>query len=321
MARLISIRQTAKEFQVRGRSAQQKPGDPPDGYGSISTAAAAVVHAANMGATVINLSIETCWPNLAIDNAAMASALRYAANQRNVVVIAAAGNNDSEKCKPGNPNLIDPMHPDKNPWTNVKTYVSPAMYSQYALTVGSVDNNGNPSPFTVPGPWVGVAAPGQSIVSVDPRGDGLTKLKSVTDPKDNHVSTEPLAGTSFAAPYVAGVAALVRSKFPYLSAQQVIERIERTAHAPGGGWNPYVGYGIVDPVAALTADLPANLAALDPLRPAITRPQSQQLPVPSPPAAVDNTPRNIALIASGSIALLLTLGMLAAAPIRKLLDR
>ncbi|MBT8228435.1 MAG: type VII secretion-associated serine protease, partial [Dactylosporangium sp.] len=56
---------------------------------------------------------------------------------------------------------------------------------------------------------------------------------------------------------LAGVAALVRAKFPQLSAQEVIHRMTATAVDKGpAGRDELYGYGLVDPVAALTADVP-----------------------------------------------------------------
>ncbi|MEV6658719.1 hypothetical protein [Nocardia fluminea] len=40
---------------------------------------------------------------------------------------------------------------------------------------------------------------------------------------------------------------------------QGIERLQATAHAPAEGWNPYIGYGAVDPVAVLTNEVPREL--------------------------------------------------------------
>ena len=68
----------------------------------------------------------------------------------------------------------------------------------------------------------------------------------------------PFWGTSFSAAYVSGVAALVRAKYPALSAHQIINRILQTAHNPPRGVDNQVGYGVVDPVAALTFDVPAG---------------------------------------------------------------
>ncbi len=64
-------------------------------------------------------------------------------------------------------------------------------------------------------------------------------------------------GTSDATAIVSGVAALVRSKFPNLSAAEVVHRLEATADDKGPpGRDDDYGYGIVDPVKALTADVP-----------------------------------------------------------------
>ena len=62
-----------------------------------------------------------------------------------------------------------------------------------------------------------------------------------------------LNGTSFAAPWVAGLAALVRERFPQLTASQVVDRILATARRPAGGRSALqVGRGVIDPMAALT---------------------------------------------------------------------
>jgi type VII secretion-associated serine protease mycosin len=61
-------------------------------------------------------------------------------------------------------------------------------------------------------------------------------------------------GTSFAAPLVAGTAALVRSKWPTMSAANVINRLISTADDLGPtGRDSRYGFGVVDPVRALTA--------------------------------------------------------------------
>ena len=115
------------------------------------------------------------------------------------------------------------------------------------LTVGSVDTRGAPSAFSLAGPWVDVAAPGEGIVSLDPDGEGLvSSLPTSGDPI-------PIAGTSYAAPVVSGIVALVRARSPELTARQVMQRIKTTAHQPAAGWDPVVGHGVVDALAAVTA--------------------------------------------------------------------
>jgi membrane-anchored mycosin MYCP len=128
----------------------------------------------------------------------------------------------------------------------VNVVVSPAWYDDYVLTVGSVDTHGAPSAFSLAGPWVDVAAPGEGVVSLDPDGEGLvSSLPAAGDPI-------PIAGTSYAAPVVSGIVALVRSRSPELTARQVMRRIEETAQRPAAGWDPLVGHGVIDALAAVS---------------------------------------------------------------------
>jgi serine protease len=65
-------------------------------------------------------------------------------------------------------------------------------------------------------------------------------------------------GTSFAAPMVSATAALVRSKWPTMSAADVVNRIINTARDLGpAGRDEQFGFGAVNPTAALTSDIPA----------------------------------------------------------------
>lgn len=65
-----------------------------------------------------------------------------------------------------------------------------------------------------------------------------------------------IQGTSFSASYVSGVVALVRERFPHLTAAQVISRLELTADHPASaaGRTDAVGYGTVNPEAALPGE-------------------------------------------------------------------
>ena len=122
------------------------------------------------------------------------------------------------------------------------------------LSAASLTPDGQPSKFTMAGPWVGIAAPGENIVSVSNRdGGGLAN-----GVPDEHQQMVALSGTSYAAGYVSGVAALVRSKYPELNATQVVRRITATAHNGARAPSNVVGAGSVDPVAALTWELPAG---------------------------------------------------------------
>ncbi len=307
-AEIIAIRQLSELYRAKGT--QPDPNDPKNGggVGNTTTLAQAVRHAADMGATVINLSEVACGPP-SLNDAALGAAVQYAATVRDIVVVASSGNNDNKACT-GNPGL-DPIHPGADPWASLTTAVTPAWYDQYVLSVGAVDLNGQPSQFTVPGPWVGVAAPGEQIVSLDPTRPGLM------DGTVAQNGESKLAGTSFAAPYVAGLAALVRSRFPQLSASQVIARIEATAQHPPEGWNTSVGFGTIDPLAALTHEVDPNDVLEK--KPTAAIGVSAQLPVPAEPPEPDHTARNVALIGTATVGVIAVLGYLASFPLRRML--
>jgi subtilisin family serine protease len=64
------------------------------------------------------------------------------------------------------------------------------------------------------------------------------------------------SGTSFAAPIVSGIAALVWAAAPQLTNVQVASLLEQTAkRPPGTGWLPTTGWGVVDAHAALESVL------------------------------------------------------------------
>ncbi len=249
-ATLLSIRQTSGAFS---------PDRPPQGYDAVAKSASnlhslaqAIVHAANMGATVINISVTACFEaGIPVDTSSLAGALYYAAVERNIVVVSSAGNiGGSCKQNPG-PNPSSPSDP--RGWGTVESVSLPSMWSQFVLSVGGTSLTGETYPNTMGGPWVDVAAPAINIVSLDPSaGDRGSLVNAQT--KDGEAIA--ISGTSFAAAYVSGLAALVREKYPNLTANQVIDRIKNTAHAPASGMmENLLGSGIVDPVAALTDTL------------------------------------------------------------------
>ncbi|MEU6932265.1 type VII secretion-associated serine protease mycosin [Streptomyces sp. NPDC046385] len=176
-------------------------------------------------------------------DSAMAKAVARAL-AANVVVVASAGNDG-----------VDGK--DKN------TY--PAAFPG-VLAVASSDRDNERAAFSQSGPFVGVAAPGVDIVSTVPGGGQCV---------DN--------GTSFSAPYVSGVAALLRAKHKDWTAAQIVTRIEQTAVRSINGRDRHVGWGVVDPVRAL-AD-----GADD------TTPPSSPTPDPGPPKPPAPEPAHMAL--------------------------
>lgn len=295
-AEILAIRQMSLAYEPKDRRSN---GDVPgeiasSGYGNVLTLAGAIVRAVDMGATVVNVSEVACTAagNNTAD-AALGAAVKYAYD-RNVVVVVAAGNLQTDgACKTQN---------EGSGWGAVQTVATPAWFQPYVLTVASIDPDGNPSQLSLHGPWVGVAAIGRQIVSLDSKPGGTGVVDSV--PTDE--GPRAIEGTSFATPYVAGLAALVRARFPELSAQQVIDRIKRTAHAPGVGRDDRIGHGLIDPVAALTAPLPQH-----PVSEASDIPRV--IPEPFQPPGPDPLPRRVAVI--GSITCLLGLGIAAAVSI------
>lgn len=303
---LISIRQSSKAFSPKDAFSGNEDPVTRRKTGDIQTMARAVRHAADMGAQVINISEVSCMSALnVIDQSALGAALRYAAVEKNVVIVAAAGNAGSagnSDCEQ-NP-LYNPMTPDDpRNWAQVKTVVTPAWFDQYVLTVGVVDSAGNPLPdLSMAGPWVGIAAPGTDVVSLSPRDDGLI---NATEGRDNTMVAP--AGTSFSAAIVTGVAALVRAKYPDLTAHQVIERLMRTARPPARGVDNQIGHGIVDPVAALTWDVKDPGPAVGPER------FSSPLFIPPAPPPRNMTPVWVALGGIGGVLALcvITVGLTA----------
>lgn len=295
-ARVVSIRTSSARFSPRTPG-----GDPLMARVSseVATLARAIVHAADLGARVIDVGSATCLPvDRPVDQAALGAAVRYAAVDKDAVIVAAAGNSGPTGSFAGgtscesNP-LTDLSRPnDPRNWAGVTSVSIPSLWQPYVLSVASLTPEGQPSKFTVAGPWVGVAAPGERIVSVG-NGDGAGLANGLPD---DHQQLVALKGTSYAAGYVAGVAALVRSKYPDLSATAVTHRITATAHNGARDPSNVVGAGSVDPVAALTWQLPAGDQP--------SGAAAKQVALPPAPAPENTTPRTVAVAGTAVLAVL-----------------
>ncbi|MET7966920.1 type VII secretion-associated serine protease mycosin [Micromonospora sp. NPDC005305] len=146
----------------------------------------------------------------------LAAAIDYAF-ARNVVVVACTGNLATSKGR-------DVWYPAREPGV---------------LAVTGLDGNDNLWSGSITGHETVLSAPATAINGARPGGYWLVQ------------------GTSFAAPLVAATAALVRARYPQMSAADVVNRIITTARDLGPtGRDDRFGYGMVDPVAALTADVP-----------------------------------------------------------------
>lgn len=280
---LISIRQSSRAFQPAS------PGPAGDAEnrrtaGTLSTLARAIVHAADMGAEVINIGVAACVPaSEPLDQGPIGAAVWYAATVKDSLLVAAGGNAGEDGCA-------------QNPaagrdWNQVKTISSPSWFTDYVLSVGAVDQTGAPLTRSLAGPWIGVAAPGFGITGLSPQ---TAQAVNAYPPPRAGESDIPFWGTSFAAAYVSGVAALVRAKYPRLSAHQVIHRIKQTAHNPPGGVDSRVGYGLVDPVAALTFNVPPGDRVAPGQHTAVIRP-------PAAPPPTDRRARSAAVALCGVV--------------------
>lgn len=105
--------------------------------------AGAIVHAADLGAKVINVSTITCLPaDRMVDQAALGAAIRYAAVDKDAVIVAAAGNTGasgsvSASCD-SNP-LTDLSRPDDpRNWAGVTSVSIPSWWQPYVLSVASL---------------------------------------------------------------------------------------------------------------------------------------------------------------------------------------
>ncbi len=287
-AEILAIRQASTFYSVPLRRLDTGEQIRSPTAGDTVSMATAVLRAVQLGATVINISEAACFPaeRDQVNAPDLQAAVHHAAEHNVVVVVAAA--NTSSTCRQNRPGAVT-------------TISSPGWFDDDVLTVAATGGNGDAADFSIRGPWVDVAAPGVGAVSLAAEGPGL-----VTELVDAHGVARPLDGTSFAAPYVAGLAALVRDRFPQLTARQVMHRIQRTAqHTAGpGGRSEELGYGMIDPVAALTAVLPEEH------NPAAAPRHPTTLSGLQPPPPDNPLPRTVALTGSATALTLLILTFL-----------
>lgn len=309
----VGVAPDVEVLSIRQSSAAYSPEHPSSGdmqadrrAGTVSSLARAVVRAADSGARVINMSVVACVPVLKpVDQTTLGAALRYAAVEKDVVLVAAAGNVANPDCSQ-NPDIDATNVEDPRNWTGVVTISTPSWFSQYVLSVSATDAAGQPAvddkgtEVSLSGPWVGVGAPGLFVEGFNEKGELINSTFNA-----QAGTLKPMSGTSYSTAYVSGLAALVRAKYPDLTAAQVIRRIEATAHPPAAVVDNRLGYGTIDPLAALNFDI----SDLGPAKPAelLTRP----LVAPAPPPPPDRRPMVIALVGSAVLAagLLVMLGV------------
>ncbi|MNX58911.1 Thermostable alkaline protease precursor [compost metagenome] len=103
------------------------------------------------------------------------------------------------------------------------------------MAIGATDINDAKASFSQYGSWISVGAPGHNILSTIPGNKYAV-----------------YSGTSMATPYAAGLAALVKDTFPSLTANQIRERIEKSADDVGtAGFDKMFGHGRINAAAAV----------------------------------------------------------------------
>jgi subtilisin family serine protease len=200
-------------------------------------------------AQVISMSIGYSAPS-----GAVRAAIMYA-YQHGTVLIASSGNSGGDDTQHGNASA------------GMAPVSFPAEYPG-VVGVGAVTINGTAASFSSENLSVQVAAPGSGVPA-----QGRNGLYYTVD------------GTSPACALVAGVAALIKSRYPTISPALLTEALTSTAQqSPSGSYNVHTGFGIVDADAAL---LKAGQLMQE-------RPQGSQIPLSAHfgggPAAVPAAP-------------------------------
>jgi type VII secretion-associated serine protease mycosin len=250
-------------------------------YDDASTVARGLRWAVDHGATVANLSLGG-----AVRSGALAEAIAYA-TAHDVVVVACTGNRSGGGAGTG---------PGTGPGGGSGDIWDPARESGVIAVAGLT----NGAPAGQPAPPAGQARRGATAAAPrDSLWDGsITGPRTVlAAPAVNLTGARPggywrVQGTSFAAPLVAATAALVRSRWPGMSAANVINRLIRSARDLGApGRDDQYGFGEIDPAAALTAAVPQ--VAENPL--AAPAPAVEQASISTAvPTTTDTRPKPVA---------------------------
>jgi thermitase len=195
-----------------------------DGSGSTSNVASGITYATDYGARVINLSLGS-----SSRSTIMRDALDYALNN-NVLPVVAMGNSNTN-------NLGD------------------LSYWYSALSVGAVDQQGAKASFSNFGLQTDVTAPGVAVLSTMP-----TYPVTLNTQYGYKMNYDALSGTSMATPAVAGLAGLILSRNPALTATQVKGMIESSA-GDAASFNLTSGFGLVHAPAAVAVVLQGSNTA------------------------------------------------------------
>jgi membrane-anchored mycosin MYCP len=124
------------------------------------------------------------------------------------------------------------------------------------LRVGAIDIDGKPAAQYAPGS-IDVVAPGVGVAALGISGTGQLQV----------------TGSQYAASFVAGEVALVRARFPELTAAEVVHRVKATADPIGGSAaGDGFGAGLINPGRSVTQVIPEESQSPEP-QPAVAQPR------------------------------------------------
>ncbi|KGK91568.1 peptidase [Desulfosporosinus sp. HMP52] len=187
------------------------------GVGYDDAIADGIIWAADHGAKIINLSLGS--ENGATSSEILKQAVAYAYD-KGCLLIAASGNYDPES--QANPGVSYPAADSR------------------VLAITATDKTGKVTSYSATGSEVDLAAPGDYVPT-----DGWSRRGGS--------GYTYASGTSLAAPFVSGEAALIWSQHPEWSRDQVIQALEQgTEDLGSAGQDDEYGYGLVDVQLALT---------------------------------------------------------------------
>ncbi|MEU8849741.1 type VII secretion-associated serine protease mycosin [Streptomyces sp. NPDC048564] len=180
-----------------------------------------------------------------------AAAVRYAVDQGAKVINMSFGNDGAKTLSDGRAAIAYAQAHDAVVVAAAGNEGSIAVTEPAALpgvvAVGAIDKDGNRWSGSNTGKGLALMAPGDEILGAD-----------MNMPRRYNLSE----GTSDAAAYVSATAALVRSKYPDLTAGQVINRLIKSAsflgHKGLEAPDEEYGYGIIRPRQAVMMDIPAG---------------------------------------------------------------
>lgn len=213
-AELLSIKQSSPATTQHGEESHD---------GTLASLAEAIDRAVEAQANVINISITACIPaGQHVDLSGLHSAVQHA-EDTGTVIVAAAGN-EGQNCQPGA--LILPAH------------------LPTVIAVGAMHDAYHQASYSLPVPssHLVLSAQGTQEIALSPDGNGwITGLHPPLSPQ----TQTAIVGTSFAAPQVSGLIALMRERNPQLSPAEIRSLLARAATPGVGAINPEIALSSV----------------------------------------------------------------------------